>query len=99
MSNNNYHNDFNWESFYKERHKLYHSPKNKEILPVVIFFSLICIILKDAIAYEIIIWFAYYQYCKSNNEKLNKNPEIIQMRKVFANIQNKQMRKENKNKK
>lgn len=76
----------NWNTFFKERQKLYHSPKNKEMLPTVIIISLICIILNNAIVYEVIIWLCYYIYCQRNNEKMNHNPYILMNRKSCDNI-------------
>ena len=67
----------------------YHSKKNKEILPIVIFFSIIVVIFKGALLYETIIWGIYYSYCKSNNEKLNKDPGNLKERAYLLEFRRK----------
>lgn len=73
----------------KEIYYTYHSKKNKEVLPLVIFFSVIAIIFKGAVLYEAIIWGIYYSYCKSNNEKLNNDPKNLENRKFLLEFKRK----------
>ena len=73
----------------KEIHNTYHSQKNKDILPIFIFFSVIVIIFKNALFYEIIIWLIYYKYCCKNNEELNNNPDNLKHRMHLLSIRQK----------
>lgn len=73
----------------KQIEETYHDPKNKEMLPIVVFFSLIAIIFKAALLYELIIWGIYYSYCQSNNEKLNKDPNNLREREYLLEFKRK----------
>ena len=73
----------------KEIYDTYHSKKNKEMLPIVIFFSVIAIIFKGALFYEAVIWVSYYAYCCHNNEELNKDPKNLEHRKFLLEFRRK----------
>ena len=66
-----------------------HSPKNKEILPIVIFFSVIAIIFNGAILYEALIWGFYYLYCSSNNEKWRNLSQNVKERASLLDFKRK----------
>ena len=66
-----------------------HSPKNKEALPIALFFGVIAIIFKNALLWECIIWGIYYCYCSSNNEKWKNSPMNIQEREYLLNFKRK----------
>ena len=73
----------------KEIYDTYHDPKNKEVLPIYLFFGVIALILKGAMLYELIIWGLYYSYCNSNNAKLNNNPKNLEKRKMLLEFRRK----------
>lgn len=70
----------------KQIYETYNDPKNKEILPIVIFFSVIAIIFNSVLFYEMLIWGAYYYYCKSNNNKLNTDPRNLENRRFLLDF-------------
>lgn len=67
----------------KEIYDTYHSKKNKEALPLVIFLTVITCIFNGSLLFQIIIWGCYYFYCLSNNEELNNNPDILKKREFL----------------
>ena len=73
----------------KKIYDTYHHPKNKEILPIVIFFSVIAIIFRGAMLYETIIWGIYYLYCSSNNEKWSNHPNNVKERQYLLSFRQK----------
>ena len=73
----------------QEIYETYHDPKNKEVLPLVIFLSAIVLIFNGAMLFEAIIWYFYYSYCKSNNEKLNSNPKNLENREYLLEFRRK----------
>ena len=77
------------EKLEQEIYYTYHDKKNREPLPTVILFSIICIILKGAIFYEIAIWFIYYSWCKANNDKLNSDIQNLAHRKFLLDFRKK----------
>ena len=70
----------NLERVNKRIHDTYHSPKNKEVLPIALFFGVIAIVFKNPLFWESIIWFSYYWYCDSNNKKWSNSPRQIEER-------------------
>lgn len=73
----------------KKIYDTYHSKKNKEALPIVLFFSAIVLIFNGAILFELIIWGIYYAYCSANNEKLNNNPTNLKNREFLLEYKRK----------
>lgn len=73
----------------KQIHDTYHSKKNKEVLPIVIFFSVIAIIFKGALLWEVLIWGSYYLYCVHNNNKLNNDPANLKERERLIKFREK----------
>lgn len=71
------------EKIDKQIYDTYHDPKNKDVLPIFIFFGIIVLIFKSAILWELIVWGIYYSYCSSNNEKLNNNPKNLENREYL----------------
>ena len=67
----------------------YHSKKNKEALPTVIFLSCIVLIFNGAILFELIIWYFYYLYCKSNNDALNNSTSNLEKREFLLEYRRK----------
>lgn len=64
----------------KEIYYTYHSKKNKEMLPVALFFGVICIIFKHTWAWEMIVWSIYFWYCQKNNAELNNSKSNLEKR-------------------
>ena len=77
------------ESLDKEIHNTYHDPKNKDILPIIIFFSVIFVLFKGAILFELLLWGGYYLYCLSNNNALNNNKYNVEKRKRLLDFRSK----------
>ena len=77
------------ERIEKEIYYTYHDKNNKDILPIVIFFSVICLVFKAAILFELLIWGLYYYYCMSNNAKLNNDPKNIANRNRLIKLRQK----------
>lgn len=73
----------------KQIYDTYHSKKNKEALPIFIFFGVIAIIFKNAVFYESVIWMIYYLYCSYNNAQLNKDPKNLKEREFLLNFREK----------
>ena len=73
----------------KQINDTYHSPKNKETLPIALFFSVIAIIFKNPLFWESIIWFIYYWYCDSNNKKWRNNSYNIKEREFLIEYKKK----------
>ena len=70
----------------REIYNTYHHPKNKEILPIVLFFGVVFIIFKNPLFYEILLWGWYYSYCSKNNQKLNNDPYILKRRQYWIEL-------------
>ena len=66
-----------------------HDPKNKEVLPIAIFWSVICIIFNGAMLWECIVWGIYYMYCDSNNKKWSNLPCNIRERESLLKFRQK----------
>ena len=73
----------------KQIYDTYHDPKNKQALPIAIFWAVIVIIFKNPLLWEIIVWSIYYFYCSSNNQKLNKNKYNLEKRAFLLNFKQK----------
>jgi len=70
----------------KDIYATYHSPKNKEVLPIFIFFGAFALICNGMLLYEMIIWGIYYWYCNKNNEELNNNQKNLEKREYLINF-------------
>ena len=66
-----------------------HDPKNKNALPIVIFFSVICIIFKNPLFWESVVWVIYYLYCDCNNQKWKNMKRNIEHREFLLNYRKK----------
>ena len=64
----------------------YHSKKNKEALPKVIFFSIVFVFLNGAIIFEALLWGWYLWYCAENNAELNRNEKNLKDRQYYINL-------------
>lgn len=78
----------------KEIYDTYHDKKNKEILPIVIFLSIIFLLFKGGFVLELLLWGWYYYYCKENNERLNNNKRNVERRKMLIGLREKVLRGE-----
>ena len=67
----------------KKIYDTYYCKKNKEGLCYAIPLGLFCLILKEAIGLEILIWGIYALWCYSNNQKLRNNPKVIKERQYL----------------
>ena len=72
----------------KQIYETEHDPKNKEALPIAIFFSVICIIFKNPLFWESLVWGIYYLYCDSNNKKWSNLPSNIKKREFLIGFRN-----------
>jgi hypothetical protein len=68
---------------------LWHSYKNENALPLVIFLTIPLIICYGGIFYIAILWLGYMFYCCSNNEALNNDPHIIEKREAYIFVHEK----------
>lgn len=59
---------------------LYHSFKNENALLPVIVFSILLLFIHNGIVFSIGLWICYFDYCKRNNDALNKDPKILKER-------------------
>ena len=69
---------------------LYHAIENEgPVLPLIMLsaFLLIC---KGGIIAITIIWILYFSWAHDNNEKLNHDPKILEARKTYINIRNRE---------
>ena len=73
----------------KQIYDTYQSKKNKEVLPIVIFFSVIFIIFNGAILFEAILWGWYWSYCSKNNAELNNDPKNLKERERLLEFRKK----------
>ena len=67
----------------KQIYYTYHSKKNEEVLPIVLFFSAIALICKAVLLFEMIIWMTYLSYCKKNNSELENDLENLKRREFL----------------
>ena len=74
------------EKLNKQIYDTYHDKRNKEVLPIVLVFSVIAIIFKNPLFWEILIWGFYWVYCSNNNEKLNKDPQNLKNREFLLDF-------------
>lgn len=70
----------------KEIHDTYYSKKNKDILPIVIFFSVVFLIFNGAIIFESLLWLWYYTYCSNNNQKLRNDKVNIKKQEHLIKV-------------
>ena len=68
----------------REIYNTYHYPKNKEILPIVLFFGVVFIIFKNPLLYETLLWGWYYSYCTKNNLEWSKDPNNLKRRQYWT---------------
>ena len=76
----------NKKSIDQEIYDTYYSKKNKEVLPIVIFFSLLFIIFKGALFFELILWGWYISYCNENNKNLRNSQVNIKHREYLKRV-------------
>ena len=70
---------------------LYHSFKNENALLPVIVVSLLLLLVKSGIVFSIGLWIWYFDYCKRNNDALNKDPQILKKREKAIEEYKKQL--------
>lgn len=70
----------------KEIYDTYYSKKNKEVLPIIIFFSFVFLIFRGSIIFEAILWGCYALYCNNNNQNLRNNQENIKQREHLMKV-------------
>lgn len=78
----------NLDNVNKKLYHTYHSKKNREVLPIVIFWSVIVIIFNNPLFWELLVWGIYYLYCDSNNKKLVNDPENLRERTWLIKTRN-----------
>ena len=66
-----------------------HNPKNKDSLPIYIFWSVVCLIFKGAVLWELAIWGFYCYSCHCNNEVWKNKPENITDREMLLDFRKK----------
>ena len=67
----------------RKKYRLYHSYKNERNLGWAIILSIFCLCINDGICLIIVVWVYYISSCKKNNNELNKDPLVLEQRKVF----------------
>ena len=73
----------NLDNAKRRLYNTYHSKKNKEALPITIFFGVIVIIFKNPLFWESLVWTIYYLYCFYNNTQLENNSKILEEREFL----------------
>ena len=62
----------------------YYSYKNEETLPGCVFGTIVCMLFLKALWLGIpIIWIWYGWYCNDNNNQLDQNLRILELRKAY----------------
>lgn len=67
----------------KRLYETTHDPSNKAVLPIAIFWSVICIIFKNPLFWEALVWTIYYLYCSDKNRRWEKLPNNIREREFL----------------
>ena len=67
---------------------LYHNKDNeKPIIPLIVI-SCMVFFIKLGIFWVAFIWWCYYLWAKSNNKKLDNDPEVIERRWIYIKLRN-----------
>ena len=70
---------------------LYHSFKNENALLPVIVASFLLFFIHNGIVFIIFLWIWYFDYCKRNNDALNKDPKILREREIAIKVYKEQL--------
>ena len=70
---------------------LYHSFKNENALLPVIVFSILLLFIHNGIVFSIGLWIWYFDYCKRNNDALDKDPQILKKRERAIKVYQEQL--------
>ena len=67
----------------------YHDPKKNEFLHVYIFFSVLCLLFKPRIFFEVLIWGLYISNCRERDKKWSNHPDNVKKRKLLLELKEK----------
>lgn len=62
---------------------LYHHIKNENALLNVIVISALAFFINPGVIWSFVVWFFYLVYCSENNDKLNKDPQVLRKREFW----------------
>lgn len=71
---------------YSSEWYLYHSRKNEDALVPVIIISILVFFIKPGVVWSVAVWMWYFDYCTTNNNKLNKDPWVLEQREIYEQI-------------
>lgn len=72
---------------------LYHDYDNEKPIIPLILLSCFLFICKGGIIWLGLIWGKYFIWAHENNEKLNKDPEILEKRRIWIESRNRYSKK------
>lgn len=71
---------------FKGEDKLYHSSKNKQVLPKLIPISIFIFFCKSGYIVVILMWISYAIWCCYNNRELDNDPLVLKKREEYNRI-------------